>query len=380
MTLAKKQNSSRREKNNHDASSGHSSKKYTVFCDESGNSGSNYLDFDQPFYTIAGWIVPNEEINNTCSVLDCAKSLSVTGELHGSNIIRGKRGQKAIHDLFLKIGKIGCIPSFIIAEKKFCIAAKIIEVLLDPEYNKRVSKKFTYDKLAKKEIAEIIYKFPNETLEIFAHGYISKDTNIIKDSIKSISLCFNLVDKSNISKILLGSLGLIDKNILSERECDDYLPNKAMASLNLPVIVSYFNMIEKLGRSIDAEFTMVHDETKQLEPAFCEVFKRFANAIPAEVSLTDGTKIVLGFKKLNNLSFSNSKENLWIQSADLLSSTINRCSKLIINDNNLNKQLKELFNLIFPALLIEQFSIADWICSDITKFKFINLLTSSKTA
>jgi len=29
-------------------------KEYTVFCDESGNSGGNYLDVDQPFFIEVG--------------------------------------------------------------------------------------------------------------------------------------------------------------------------------------------------------------------------------------------------------------------------------------------------------------------------------------
>ncbi|WP_440604609.1 DUF3800 domain-containing protein [Bacillus sp. GB_SG_008] len=30
---------------------------YDIYCDESGNSGGNYLDPQQPFYILAGWFV-----------------------------------------------------------------------------------------------------------------------------------------------------------------------------------------------------------------------------------------------------------------------------------------------------------------------------------
>ena len=34
----------------------------TVYCDESGNSGPNYIDIPQPFYVLAGWLIPHSHV------------------------------------------------------------------------------------------------------------------------------------------------------------------------------------------------------------------------------------------------------------------------------------------------------------------------------
>ncbi|MEI2443880.1 SEC-C metal-binding domain-containing protein [Priestia megaterium] len=125
--------------------------KYTIFCDESGNSGSNYLDLEQPFYIIAGWIVPDKNINKISKIRDCAEALGVEGELHGTKLIKRKKAQNEFQKLFnILCNEIECIPTFIIAEKKYCIAAKIIETILDPYYNDEVDNSYTYDNLKKK--------------------------------------------------------------------------------------------------------------------------------------------------------------------------------------------------------------------------------------
>ena len=38
--------------------SDHAPPQVIVYCDESGSSGPNYLDLDQPFFVVAGWVTP----------------------------------------------------------------------------------------------------------------------------------------------------------------------------------------------------------------------------------------------------------------------------------------------------------------------------------
>jgi len=36
----------------------------TFFVDESGNTGTDWLNKDQPFFVYGGWLIPNENIDN----------------------------------------------------------------------------------------------------------------------------------------------------------------------------------------------------------------------------------------------------------------------------------------------------------------------------
>lgn len=91
--------------------------KYTVFCDESGNSGGNYLDLNQPFFVIAGWIVPNTILKNTAFIDECASSLGVPGELKSNKLLNRKKARREFINLFEQLGESGCVPVFVFAEK-----------------------------------------------------------------------------------------------------------------------------------------------------------------------------------------------------------------------------------------------------------------------
>jgi hypothetical protein len=41
-----------------------------VYCDESGNSGPNYLDLPQPFYVLAGWLIPDNRVVDVNVTID----------------------------------------------------------------------------------------------------------------------------------------------------------------------------------------------------------------------------------------------------------------------------------------------------------------------
>ena len=352
--------------------------EYVVFCDESGNSGSNFLDKDQPFFIIAGWIVPKTIINNTEAIHDFANSMNIVGEIHGTNIIRGRKGQQAIIELFKKLGKIGCVPSFIFAEKKYCIAGKIVETLLDPEHNDTVDNGFSWDNEKKKQLAEVFYNLPEDLLRIFAQAYRTHDISLMISCTTDISAYLSTVNNQELSQKIMSSLTHIETNMELERICSIKYPNKAMASLNLPTITSYINILEQFGRAINAKISIVHDKIIQYEDAYKEVYHIYANSTPSEFTLTNGAKIIFGFDHLSEIAFVPSNDNHWVMAADLLASTLNRCLKSNYQDEDVSKEFSELSSLIFPTLLLEDLKISDCICSVKTlKNIFDNLVKES---
>ena len=48
-----------------------------IYCDESGNSGPNYLDEAQPFYVLAGWVVPTDAITDVSIQLEGLRASQV---------------------------------------------------------------------------------------------------------------------------------------------------------------------------------------------------------------------------------------------------------------------------------------------------------------
>ncbi|MBO3792762.1 DUF3800 domain-containing protein [Bacillus subtilis] len=201
--------------------------KYTVFCDETGNSGSNYLDLNQPFFVIAGWIVPNKNLKNTSYIEECTTSLGVSNELKSSKLIKRKKARQKFIDLFDSLCiNLECIPTFVFAEKKYCVAAKIIETLLDPAYNNEVDYSFTFDNLKKKELTEKVYSFPNESLEDFINFYLDGNAEKMTQCIRQMSDHAYSIGLYEISKLFKGALSGIVNNLETEKAAHASMPIK----------------------------------------------------------------------------------------------------------------------------------------------------------
>lgn len=94
--------------------------KSYFYCDKSGNSGSNYLDANQPFFILSGWLIPEKVINDIDIVESFKKIIFIKG-----NLDYKIRNYSKIDKILDKFFKLGCLPVSIILEKKFAIAAKI---------------------------------------------------------------------------------------------------------------------------------------------------------------------------------------------------------------------------------------------------------------
>src|SRR4030042_4894036 len=109
-------------------------KKAIFYCDESGNSGPNYIDQNKPFYTLAAWSVPYKRIvDASVAVEEHRKKYSPQAdELKAANLMRSANGKRGIMSLLRTLGHLGCVPIYEVLEKRYCVAAKIIETFLDP--------------------------------------------------------------------------------------------------------------------------------------------------------------------------------------------------------------------------------------------------------
>src|SRR5690349_17912865 len=109
----------------------------TVYCDESGNDGPNYLNPHQPFYVLAGWAVPDKRIVDATLAVERTRVRIVpdADELKFKMFKKSEGRREAVIALMSELGQLGLVPIFVFAEKRFCIAAKIVETFLDPYYN-----------------------------------------------------------------------------------------------------------------------------------------------------------------------------------------------------------------------------------------------------
>ncbi len=211
---------------------------YDIYCDESGNTGSNYLDINQPFYVLSGWMVERNLSYRAKNKVEFLKEQSYpqAQELKGSKLLKNNRGRRFCTELIYgEMGKANCTPFFIVAEKRFAIAAKMVESFLDPEYNHNIKPSFSWMNAQKKKIAQIIYNISEGSIEKYAAAHSNPSLSYIEESHLQL---LKEMDKNGFKQLvyaLKGVSGNLQAILDEELQTMKAVEKNAMHTLNYPV-------------------------------------------------------------------------------------------------------------------------------------------------
>ncbi|MCY8341158.1 DUF3800 domain-containing protein [Bacillus licheniformis] len=313
---------------------------FDVFCDESGNSGRNYLDSGQPFYVLSGLMVErNQSYRLKNRIIEFhQKFYPDKEELKGSNILQSNRGQKNANLLIEKISDI-TVPFFIIVEKKYLLAAKMVESFLDPEYNKGIDESFTWMNGTKKEIAEVFYYVSKKSTELFGEAYKEPSHELLNKALKELRKELKEKNYINMEKVIANAN---TEEIFDEfKIANEFYPNNALASINLTILNSFFNLVEIYSRTIKAnKIRIIHDEHAKYEDSYLTMFMHYQNKKEIDqLVLQNGKKIIAHFTKLKSFKIHESEKSPIVQGADIYSSFINRVCTKISNGQRLSPEM-----------------------------------------
>lgn len=294
--------------------------EYVFVCDESGNSGSNFIDKNQPFFVVGGYLIRKEVFEKETDIL---KEFVKFDEVHGVKLLRRYSNRKKLLTVLEGIGKIA-IPIVVVCEKKYAIAAKILETLLDPMYNKGMPDRFlNVGSQERRDLAETFYQLPDDTIDGFAKAYRSLDDASMKAEIRKIVCDLYRMGHPELAEIVYYSSKQIEENMADERRVKK---DASYESLNLPMFVVMYSMLNEFAINSGCSVELVHDETKEFKDGFLE-FARISNNVkePAILDLGNGNKSIFGDFNVGGLRFVDSKDYEYVQIADILVSTINKC-------------------------------------------------------
>ena len=106
-----------------------------LFCDESGNTGPDWGNRDQPIWVHGGWLTPNSRDLTTFRdgiVRHKRRHRLQSTELKSSSIVKRGNSSEILRDFF-QLGKdLSAVPIFYVADKAFLLGAKIVESYFDP--------------------------------------------------------------------------------------------------------------------------------------------------------------------------------------------------------------------------------------------------------
>ncbi|VXB78152.1 conserved hypothetical protein [Aeromicrobium sp. 9AM] len=170
--------------------------KATFYCDESGYTGANWADADQPVFVQGGWLIMHRERRE---ILDEVVTLKERFSLRAEELkwvrVARRRDSSAVYRAFFELMlRHGALPFFFVMDKDFLLAAKTVETFFDPAYNHHFTDGFTGASEEKKQLVEMLLP-AREILDEFAslhHGGVVPPRERVRDLAEMIADWFEL--------------------------------------------------------------------------------------------------------------------------------------------------------------------------------------------
>lgn len=315
-----------------------------LYFDESGNTGTNYLDDRQPYFIYGGWLI---EKNRATEISERIKHIFCNSK---AKELKAKRGMKydKIKELFDMMLDSGAIPVFGVADKKYMIAAKAIETFFDYMYNPNVNGYLTRRSELKKALADSVSlneKFLTEFSKIIHDGTIElgemqRIKNILSEHFK----------KENLFDVQKSIEELSDVHLQEMIEEFEYVSKngtqKRWLTLVEPILFDRLFHVDRYAEMVSEKVNLYVDELWGYQNVFEDL-----GEILNKKSIIKNVKFVEQCK---------SDENIFIQAADLLCGFIN--STLIANEAaKKNETVNEIWdNLIVLDLVFKEHGIKIW--------------------
>lgn len=289
---------------------------HTLYCDETGNTGSRFLDPDQPVFAEGGWFIAKHRRAGAGDAIEKLerKFNAGTNELKGAKLAKTTKGQALIRAVCEAVGREGGIPFLYIVEKRYFVCSKIVETFFDPFYNPAIGTAETWQPERRQSDAQFFYDNGGILIDEFAEAYRTADPVAVKVNAEKWVEHLKKLGTSGYAERVAGVLPQIEDEIATERKhaTSNTFPS-GMDSLNLPIVAGVFQFVEQ---HCPFPCDIVHDQTASFAPVYQYVFNTFANARPSIVQMKDGRETHLGFDNAISLSFTDSQTEPLIRAAD----------------------------------------------------------------
>lgn len=307
-----------------------------LYCDEAGNTGSNYLDPDQPIHVLAGWLVPASATTGfeaACAHL--AASWSGHGEPKAARRLRSAPGRRSIAQFSERAQASGAHPVCVIVEKKYCVCLKLVETFLDPAHNERASWLASGADVFRRGLADwMLSALPDSVLKIFADAYRSPTIASFDAAIRAVASACRLQGHPELGVAIEGNLIALDELVRVETSPVGGVPQHVAKSINVFTFGTFVQRASSLVASIGMPAPdLIHDESKEFRDALDMVVRFFRAASGGRTTLLEsGRPYFGGIDHLGEVEMRKSHTHLALQGADALATVVKELSLSILRD------------------------------------------------
>lgn len=298
----------------------------TLYLDESGHAGSNYLDLDQPFHVAAGVLVPARAEHD---LQEAVVELRGNGrEVKGKDLLSGRRGRdgpRRIAHFLGEVGRAGVIPFYYAMHRPFALAGRLVDAFLDTSINERADTTAIYAPCLRDAIWQIVLTCDDGYLEQFARSYVKGPTGAAFSEL--LVALVAALDRHGHARLAHSFVGAMDRisDIARNERLDEVGQHRSLTALNLPCTLHVIRFVDQLRDLRGGAFTVVHDRLDQFEDLLPELLSGLL-ARPSQdpfVPLPDGSHYRHLVRHARELSFSDSTTRPGLQAADVVASAVN---------------------------------------------------------
>jgi hypothetical protein len=358
-----------------------------TYIDESGNSGKNLLDLEQPFFTLGAVLLDDSKLNEATKFISKIPNdlKNEQGEIKGNNIACYNQSL-AIEFLSEFLPKNADMFFFSVLEKKFMIAGQIVENFFDYVYNDNTDESWTYKSEIKINLANFFYdKLSDNTIFNVHKAFLSANTIDLQNSFKEImNEIQNVKYNFDVASIMNGAEKYLDELAYSLMETNKKntiargIPKNTISTPNVTTFFELINRIENYLSECNTKSKLIFDNSEQYNKVFKELLCKMVNAPRKKVALSYNECIQFGFKSLVDFVFEDSKQYVGLQIVDFLASIINHIFSKIIHkqDNELTQEDISLVSIVY--LLSTKLPAGYWIVSQSTYKKIGKIISKLK--
>jgi Protein of unknown function (DUF3800) len=333
----------------------------SVFLNESGNTGSNLLDVNQPVFTFVGVGIKNNRIHEIAERINELKSKYNirSEELKAKDIFRRNKDGIIREVAELLMGRE--FQLFInIAEKRFVIASFIESDFFDLAFNDRCDNSWTHPVDDRNLNSNFFFKHLSDQAITACGNFFSTGLNIeeafwlvhrdIQDKEYKIPLAEILLG----AKAHLEDLSRITRQVVSE--------DTTIHAPNYFTFCDLINKIEHYYLNINGDSLLQFDSSSQFNTSFIRIYSALKNASPSAIIAPDRIPFIAGYEAIKGMNVVDSKDSVLIQCADLLATAINRVMHKILKYSS-EAELSDTELFILVLIFFHWKDFGDLFCS-----------------
>lgn len=302
----------------------------TIYCDESGFTGANLLESNQPYFVYCGIKLTEEEkIEINSYIRD--RHVVQSKELKCTSLLKTDNGKKLILEIFKKYSKHARI---IYCDKKYTLACKIFEYAIEPNLKSNYS---AYSSGFHVYISNCLYRYFVEQGED-AEQLFRKFLNTLRGEKKESIFDFEHNDIN--SPVLEWVFDIVKYNpevfyneITTEGKIDGWILDLTSTCL--------WGILSDWGKN--DPLRVICDNSNVFKDNF---LLETLNKMGEVGNRTEILDITVGFKLEENIITKDSKLDVGIQVADIFSSTVSYALR-----NKGDKFSKEILKIMFKNCL-----------------------------